>query len=54
MKENKIEWNVFFFYQDDFYVLHSIITAEDVLSKNIEDGGFKYEFEELKKNVRKK
>lgn len=53
MKENKIEWNVFFFYQDDFYVLHSIITAEDVLSKNIEDGGFKYEFEELKKCQKK-
>lgn len=49
MQEKKIEWDVFFFHEHYFYVLHSVITAENMVSENLEDSGFKFKFEELKK-----
>lgn len=49
MKEKNLEWNVFFFYKHKFYILHSVITAENILNEAVEDSGFKFKFEELKK-----
>lgn len=48
MKEKNLEWNVFFFYKHKFYLLHSVITAENILNEAVEDSGFKFKFEELK------
>lgn len=42
-----------FFYKHKFYILHSVITAENILNEAVEDSGFKFKFEELK-NAKKK
>lgn len=47
LKENKIDWKIYFIQNDIFYMLHSIISENKIHEKNISDTGFVYTTEEL-------